>query len=76
VELSTAKDSEVWNFARLREFVVITQDSDFLLGALPKIIWIATGNCSTQTIADLLRDRFAEVQAFENDPESALLILQ
>jgi predicted nuclease of predicted toxin-antitoxin system len=67
VKLSTAKDSEVWNFARLREFVVITKDSDFryrslLHGAPPKIIWIATGNCSTQTIAiccgtDLLKFR-------------------
>lgn len=81
VNLSTAKDQEVWSFARLRGLVVATKDADFrqrsmLFGPPPKIIWIAIGNCSTQTIANVFRERYPEIISFESDSESALLILR
>ena len=80
VGLSRAPDSAVWDFARKNGFVLVSKDSDFLYRSLlqappPKVIWMAVGNCSSQTILDLFRSNAAKIEEFETDPVTAVLVL-
>lgn len=52
IGLDRASDLAVWNAARTRGYVIVSQDADFsdlsaMFGAPPKVIWIRRGNCST-----------------------------
>jgi len=72
LDLQTAADEEVWNYARDKGFTIVTQDSDFYERSLvhgfpPKIIWLRTGNTSTQNIKRLLRKYNQDILRFEKD---------
>ncbi len=63
LDMGTASDTEVWNYAAEHEYTIVSKDADFhqrslLLRAPPKVIWIRQGNCSVAETADLLRERF------------------
>ena len=78
--LETADDLMVWEHAARRGFVIVSKDADshqrsFLLGAPPKVIWIQRGNCATEEIAVLLRERHANVLTFGEDETAAFLAL-
>ena len=67
--LINAPDREIWEFAKLNNYIIVTQDSDFnnltlLYGFPPKIIWIRTGNLKTQSIINILIDYSKEVEKF------------
>ncbi len=60
--------------------MIVTEDEDFqrlsvLFGPPPKVIWIRLENCSTATVARLLRERHTEVTGFLADGEAAFLAL-
>jgi len=70
--LLNSTDKEVWDFAKINKFVIVTQDSDFndlnsLLGFPPKIIWIRTGNIKTAVLAKILIDYQLEISQFLKD---------
>ena len=78
--LKSASDIEVWEYARVHGFAIVSKDSDFhqrslLDGFPPKVIWVQRGNCPTGEIEALLRSRRAELIAFDADPEGAFLEL-
>jgi predicted nuclease of predicted toxin-antitoxin system len=80
VGLKASPDIDVWEYAVRSEFAIVTKDSDFrhrssLRGYPPKVIWIALGNCSTEMVEDLLRQRVAEVAEFLADEVKAFLVL-
>jgi predicted nuclease of predicted toxin-antitoxin system len=59
---------------------IVTKDADFhqrsfLLGPPPRVIWIRRGNCSTEEIIALLRQRRDSIGAFDRDSEAAFLVL-
>ncbi len=59
VNMETASDREVWQFAKKNDYVIVTKDSDFydlslILGTPPRIIWIKTGNVTKSAITNLL----------------------
>jgi predicted nuclease of predicted toxin-antitoxin system len=75
-----AGDAAIWQRAIDLGCVLVTKDEDFhrlsvLRGAPPKVVWIRCGNCSTRDIAQLLRERWARIEEFANDPVVALLEL-
>ena len=79
-DLDRAGDAEVWEFARAEGFSIVTKDTDFhhlalLRGPPPKVISISLGNCRTGEIEQLLRDRVDDLMEFDQDRDSALLIL-
>lgn len=81
LNLHSALDREVWDYALEHNFTIISKDSDFhqfsfLLGFPPKVIWIRRGNCSTTDILNILRKRVTEIREFNNDPNGALLVLE
>ena len=78
--LQAGGDEEVWSHAAAEGFAVVTKDDDFrqrsfLYGPPPKVVWVRLGNCRTVDIESVLRDRRTHLEAFEADPEAALLVL-
>ena len=59
VGLMSRRDSLIWEYARQHEFVILSQDEDFLdlsvlRGAPPKVILLCTGNLPSQRVAELI----------------------
>ena len=81
VGLHAQADSAIWNFARDNGFAIVSKDDDFrqlsfLHGAPPKVIWLAVGSATTDTILRILNDKRRTIEAFESDPVESLLILE
>jgi predicted nuclease of predicted toxin-antitoxin system len=60
-DMPEADDAEIWEFAKVQEFCIVTQDTDFadrsrLYGSPPKVVWLRCGNTATLAIERLLRD--------------------
>jgi predicted nuclease of predicted toxin-antitoxin system len=73
-------DKVIWDFAKTGDYVIASKDWDFhqlslLRGFPPKVLCIDTGNCSTQEIINLLRDKHSDIQTFHDNPLESLLIL-
>lgn len=78
--LAEAGDREIWQYAKINGFVLVTQDSDFadmaaLYGSPPKVIWLRCGNRPTNHIEKLIRDRAQTIAAFEHDSIASCLEL-
>ena len=80
VDLATAVDSVVWQYAAKHGLTIVSKDSDFhqrafLMGHPPKVIWVRLGNCTTTEVGDLLRRRVEDVHRFGADDDAAFLAL-
>jgi predicted nuclease of predicted toxin-antitoxin system len=80
VGLSFASDDDVWEFAKQRGLMIVSKDSDFhqrslVYGAPPKVVWIRTGNCTTNELQQILRAAAAELDEFFRDPDTTFLEL-
>ena len=78
--LGRAADEDVWQYAAAHGFIIVSKDSDFhqlsfLRGQPPKVIWIRTGNCSTDEIESLLRQHAVDLRSFEKDSHASFLVL-
>lgn len=76
--LSEVGDRAIWDYAKANGFAIVSQDADFaemaaLLGYPPKVIWLRTGNQSTETISILLRRHANTIAGFWSDDDSACL---
>jgi predicted nuclease of predicted toxin-antitoxin system len=76
VGLSATSDEAVWNHAASNGFAIVSKDSDFhqrslFYGFPPKVVWVRTGNCSTDQIIDLIRSHTEEIERFISDPEAS-----
>ena len=77
--MRSADDKAIWDFAKGKDFAVLTKDGDFhqmslLYGAPPKVIWLRVGNVSTDEIEALLRARQSTIDGFL-DGDGALLVV-
>lgn len=57
--LENKSDWNMWEFAKINEFTIVTFDTDFydlslIRGIPPKIIWLRFGNTSTSHLIDKL----------------------
>ena len=73
VGLEHASDSDVWDYARAHDCVIVTKDADFsdisvLRGFPPKLIWLRLGNCTTAEVEQAVRRGHAQIAAFAADP--------
>jgi predicted nuclease of predicted toxin-antitoxin system len=80
LNLGSADDTAVWEYAQQHSFTLVSKDSDFherslLKGYPPKVIWIKRGNCSNKQIELLLRNKAEQINEMLADPEAAYLIL-
>lgn len=67
----------IWAYALEGGFMIVTKDADYrelsiALGHPPKVIWIRLDNCPTSDVAALLRERYDELMAFDQDSATAL----
>ncbi len=65
--LTDADDSEIWEFAKIEGFCIVTQDADFaersrLYGSPPKVIWLRCGNTPTSNVEAILRSGAEAIQ--------------
>jgi predicted nuclease of predicted toxin-antitoxin system len=78
--LSKSSDADVWEYARLHGFTIVSKDSDFqersiLSGGPPKIIWLRILNCRSAEVAEVRRNARVLIQQFiEIDEESCLIL--
>ena len=75
-----AADLAIWEYARENGLILVSKDEDFqqlsvLFGPPPKVIWIRLGNCSTDDVIRLLRDRRDAIEAFLQHEEAGFLAL-
>ncbi|MCP4123901.1 MAG: hypothetical protein GY751_19305 [Bacteroidetes bacterium] len=75
VNLENSKDIEIWNYAKSNGYTIVTFDSDFrdlslIYGFPPKIIWIRTGNLTTQNIEKLIRSKIEILKEFIDNDET------
>ena len=59
LQLETATDRAIWEYAKSHNFVIVIRDSDFhefgtLYGAPPNTIWLKTGNQSKFAVLQAL----------------------
>lgn len=75
----SADDLSIWEFAKHREFVILTKDNDFdersqLVGCPPKVVHLICGNKTTLEIINLLQSRKDDLFAFGSfDKENCIL---
>lgn len=74
--LENASDIEIWRYAKKNDFAIVTFDADFsdfasVYGHRPKIIWLRTGNKTTQTIIELLLQKAEIINEFLNSDKYA-----
>jgi predicted nuclease of predicted toxin-antitoxin system len=63
LRLEGASDFEIWEFAKINNYCIVTFDFDFidlstLKGFPPKIIWLRVGNTTTGKIAERINTPF------------------
>jgi len=80
VGLDTADDTELWDYARDNDYLIVSKDADFsdrsaIHGYPPKVIWLKRGNCSTNTVEGILRNHYSDIEAFASDPNRGILVL-
>lgn len=78
LEFDNPHDLEIWKFAKLNNYAIVTFDADFidisnLRGYPPKIIWLRLGNTSTKNIADRIRAEHENIVNFLSNNETAFL---
>lgn len=80
VGLRDADDTEIWDYAKINGFTIVSKDSDFqqrslLYGHPPKFIWLRVGNCPVQVIEVLLRKHSVTIHMFWLDGTRSHLML-
>ena len=78
--LDQAADTVLWDYAISNRMVIVTKDKDLrdlsvARGYPPKVVRIGLGNCSTQAVEALLRERYDELRHFHGDTQRGLLTL-
>lgn len=71
--LEEKTDTEIWEFAKLNDFCIVTQDADFaersrLYGSPPKVVWLRCGNAPTPQIEALIRAGQEAIQELLEQP--------
>jgi len=80
VNLSSADDLGIWNYAKNNNYCIVTCDSDFidisvLNGFPPKIIWLRIGNSTTENVIINLKRKQTVIKEFLLSAENAYLEL-
>jgi predicted nuclease of predicted toxin-antitoxin system len=80
VGLLETPDREVWEYAKTRDFVIVSTDSDFYdlattLGPPPKVVWLRRWAHPTRDAERVLRRDAIRITEFAADPELGVLVL-
>lgn len=80
VDLRSAPDAQIWEYAKTHGFAIASKDTDFrersfVEGFPPKIIWLDVGNAGTAAVEALLRSERPRILTFAASTDASLLIL-
>ena len=80
VGLKTAGDRQIWEHAGEQGYAIASKDSDFrqlafVFGPPPKVVWLRAGNARRAALLQLLLAHLPAIEAFDADPDEALLIV-
>ena len=72
--LNNSFDNDIWIFAKKHQYTIVTYDADFydisiIKGHPPKIIWIRSGNSTTDALARLLNQNQDIIEQFISGKE-------
>lgn len=72
--LENASDIAIWEYAKLNGYTIVTFDSDYadianIKLSLPKIIWLRTGNLTTDNVIEILSKHKIIITAFIEEKE-------
>lgn len=72
--LENATDIQIWDFAHKNGYSIVTFDADFyelsmLKKKPPKIIWLRTGNTSTENLIQLFLNKHDIISEFINNDD-------
>ncbi|MBU6401558.1 MAG: DUF5615 family PIN-like protein [Verrucomicrobia bacterium] len=78
--LDRASDSEVWEYAKRNDFVIVTKDEDFcnwgsLFGYPPFVVWLRIGNTSTTGTLSVLTRHADAIKSFVRSNSAGCLEL-
>jgi predicted nuclease of predicted toxin-antitoxin system len=67
IGLESASDSEIWQYAKEHDFVIVSRDSDFqerslVAGHPPQVIWLKIPNRSKTVVLNILLEHQAEIE--------------
>ena len=67
--LENATDAEIWEYAKMNNYTIVTFDADFIdianyKGHPPKIIWLRIGNTTTNGIVNIMIKHFNSIKIF------------
>jgi predicted nuclease of predicted toxin-antitoxin system len=79
LQMSGASDSDIWQYAKEKDYIILTKDKDFyhrisVFGPPPKIVWKTKGNCRNKEMLQLLRDYLSVIKSFAATKEGLLII--
>lgn len=71
-------DIQIWNYARINNFTIISLDEDFFKlsmnkGFPPKVIIIRINNMNTNNLSAILQNYTSTIQTFIQNQESGIL---
>ena len=74
VGLQDAEDYEIWEFARLHHYTVVTFDVDFynlqtIRGFPPKIVWLRFGNTTREEFITFFQQNVDKISEFLTSDE-------
>jgi len=80
LRLTDNTDKEIWDFAKSNNYTIVTFDSDFFdlstfYGFPPKVIWLRTGNMTTDYLSKLLLKKKKQIADFINNDDLVCLQL-
>jgi len=80
VGLDRSDGESIRRYAAEHGFAIVTKDADFaerclVEGTLPSVVWICRGNCSTATVASLLRVHREEIEELGGSDSLLLRLL-
>jgi len=69
VALENENDFKIWDYAKQKNYIIVTQDSDFndisvIKGFPPYVVWIKSGNSRVAEIDDILRKHYIRIRDF------------
>ncbi len=75
-----AKDIDIWNYALTHNFIIVTNDEDYLdflnfKGFPPKVVLLRTGNQSNAYVETLLIKHMTDIKALSNSSDHGVLEL-
>ena len=67
LNLEGANDSEIWQYAKINGFVIVSRDSDFqerslIAGHPPQVVWLKIPNRSKTVVLNILIDHRKEIE--------------